>query len=77
MDAAGPSPAEAAVLNEALERRLVALADPELRQIALCGWKDTPTARSPTGSIVPRLDRAAAGADSQQMDLLRRRWLEG
>ena len=37
MDAAGPSPAEAALLNEALERRLDALADPELRQIAL--WR--------------------------------------
>jgi RNA polymerase sigma factor (sigma-70 family) len=37
MDAAGPSPAEAAVLNEALERRLEALADPDLRQIAL--WR--------------------------------------
>jgi RNA polymerase sigma factor (sigma-70 family) len=37
MDAAGPSPAEAAVLNEALERRLEALADPELRRIAL--WR--------------------------------------
>ena len=35
MDAAGPSPAEAAVLNEALERRLEALADPDLHQIAL------------------------------------------
>ena len=35
MDAAGPSPAEAALLNEALERRLEALADPELRQIAM------------------------------------------
>ncbi len=35
MDAAGPSPAEAAILNEALERRLEALADPELRRIAL------------------------------------------
>ena len=35
MDAAGPSPAEAAVLNEALERRLAALANPELREIAL------------------------------------------
>jgi RNA polymerase sigma factor (sigma-70 family) len=35
MDAAGPSPAEAAVLNKALARRLEALADPELRQIAL------------------------------------------
>jgi DNA-directed RNA polymerase specialized sigma24 family protein len=35
MDAAGPSPAEAAVLNESLERRLAALADPELRELAL------------------------------------------
>jgi RNA polymerase sigma factor (sigma-70 family) len=37
MDAAGPSPVEAAMLNEALERRLESLADPELRQIAL--WR--------------------------------------
>jgi RNA polymerase sigma factor (sigma-70 family) len=37
MDAAGPSPAEAAVLNEALERRLEALAEPGLRHIAL--WR--------------------------------------
>jgi DNA-directed RNA polymerase specialized sigma24 family protein len=37
MDAAGPSPAEASALNEALERRLAALADPELRQLAL--WR--------------------------------------
>jgi RNA polymerase sigma factor (sigma-70 family) len=35
MDASSPSPAEAAVLNEALERRLDALESPELRQIAL------------------------------------------
>jgi RNA polymerase sigma factor (sigma-70 family) len=37
MDASSPSPAEAAVLNEALECRLQALADSELRQIAL--WR--------------------------------------
>jgi RNA polymerase sigma factor (sigma-70 family) len=37
MDAAGPSPAEAALLNEALEWRLESLADSELRQIAL--WR--------------------------------------
>ncbi len=37
MDAAGPSPAEAAVLNEALERRLEALGDSDLQQIAL--WR--------------------------------------
>lgn len=35
MEAAGPTPAEAALLNEALERRLQRLADPELRLIAL------------------------------------------
>ncbi len=37
MEAADPSPVEAVVLNEALERRLHALADPELRKIAL--WR--------------------------------------
>jgi RNA polymerase sigma factor (sigma-70 family) len=35
MGAAVPTPAEAMVLNEALERRLDALGDPELRQISL------------------------------------------
>jgi RNA polymerase sigma factor (sigma-70 family) len=37
MDAAVPTPAEAMVLNEALERRLDALGDKELRQISL--WR--------------------------------------
>ncbi len=37
MDAAGPSPVEAVLLNEALERRLESLADSKLRQIAL--WR--------------------------------------
>lgn len=37
MDSSGPSPAEAALLNEALERRLELLDDDELRQIAL--WR--------------------------------------
>ena len=37
MEAADPSPLEAVVLNEALERRLQVLANPELRQIAL--WR--------------------------------------
>jgi RNA polymerase sigma factor (sigma-70 family) len=35
MDAGTPTPEEAAVLNEALERRLQALPEPELREIAL------------------------------------------
>jgi RNA polymerase sigma factor (sigma-70 family) len=37
MDAAEPTPAEAMALNEALERRLESLRDPELRQISL--WR--------------------------------------
>jgi RNA polymerase sigma factor (sigma-70 family) len=37
LEAAEPSPEEAAILSEALERRLEALADLELRQIAV--WK--------------------------------------
>ena len=35
IDSDGPTPAEAALLNEALERRLQMLNDPDLRQIAL------------------------------------------
>jgi RNA polymerase sigma factor (sigma-70 family) len=37
MDARAPTPEEAMVLNEALEQRLQALADPDLRQISL--WR--------------------------------------
>ena len=37
IDSDGPTPAEAALLNEALERRFDLLLDPGLRQIAL--WK--------------------------------------
>lgn len=37
MEATEPSPEEAAILNEGLERRLDALGDPDLRQIAL--WR--------------------------------------
>jgi RNA polymerase sigma factor (sigma-70 family) len=37
IDSDGPTPAEAALLNEALERRFQMLRDPDLRQIAL--WK--------------------------------------
>ena len=51
MEAADPSPAEAAVLNEALERRLQALADPELREIAL--WR---LEGYTNGEIAARLD---------------------
>jgi RNA polymerase sigma factor (sigma-70 family) len=51
MEAADPSPVEAVVLNEALERRLQALADPGLRQIAL--WR---LEGYTNGEIAGRLD---------------------
>jgi RNA polymerase sigma factor (sigma-70 family) len=51
MEAADPSPVEAVVLNEALERRLQSLADPELREIAL--WR---LEGYTNGEIAGRLD---------------------
>ena len=51
IEAADPSPLEAIVLNEALERRLQALADPELREIAL--WR---LEGYTNGEIAGRLD---------------------
>jgi DNA-directed RNA polymerase specialized sigma24 family protein len=51
IEAADPSPLEAAVLNEALERRLKALTNPELREIAL--WR---LEGHTNGEIAGRLD---------------------
>ena len=51
MEAADPSPVVAVVLNEALECRLQALADPELRKIAL--WR---LEGYSNGEIATRLD---------------------
>jgi DNA-directed RNA polymerase specialized sigma24 family protein len=51
MEVADPSPAVAAELNEALERRLQVLADPELRDIAL--WR---LQGETNGEIAGRLD---------------------
>jgi RNA polymerase sigma factor (sigma-70 family) len=69
MDAAGPSPAEAAVLNEALERRLAALADPELRQIAL--WRlEGYTNRE----IADRLDMTERSVE-RRTERIRNKWL--
>jgi DNA-directed RNA polymerase specialized sigma24 family protein len=68
MDAADPSPAEAALLNEALERRLEVLADPELRQIAL--WRlEGYTNRE----ISHRLDRTERSVE-RRMERIRRKW---
>ena len=68
MDAAGPSPAEAALLNEALERRLEVLANPELRQIAL--WRlEGYTNRE----IAHRLDCTERSVE-RRMERIRSKW---
>jgi RNA polymerase sigma factor (sigma-70 family) len=68
MDAAGPSPAEAAVLTEALERRLEALDDPELRQIAL--WRlEGYTNRE----VADRLDCTERSVE-RRLERIRSRW---
>ncbi|MGO9471189.1 MAG: hypothetical protein ACLQIB_44075 [Isosphaeraceae bacterium] len=49
MDASEPTPADAVVRNEAIEQRLQALPDPELREIALWkldGWTNQTERRS-------------------------------
>ena len=68
MDAAGPSPAEAALLNEALERRLEMLADARMRQIAL--WRlEGYTNRE----IAARLD-CTERAVERRMERIRSKW---
>jgi DNA-directed RNA polymerase specialized sigma24 family protein len=68
MDAAGPSPAEAAILNEALERRLESLADPELRQLAL--WRLEGYSNR---EIAGRLDRTERSVE-RRMERIRSKW---
>jgi DNA-directed RNA polymerase specialized sigma24 family protein len=68
MDAAGPSPAEAALLNEALERRLEVLDNPELRQIAL--WRLEGYTNQ---DIALRLDRTERSVE-RRMERIRSKW---
>jgi RNA polymerase sigma factor (sigma-70 family) len=68
MAAAGPSPAESALLNEALERRLAALESPGLRQIAL--WRlEGYTNRE----IADRLDCTERSVE-RRMERIRSKW---
>ena len=68
MDHSDPSPAEAALLNEALERRLAVLEDPELRQIAL--WRlEGYTNRE----IADRLDCTERSVE-RRMERIRSKW---
>ena len=69
--ASEPTPAEAAVLNEVLERRLLTLPEPELRQIALAkleGWTNREIAdrRGCTERTVER-----------KLERIRARWTAG
>jgi RNA polymerase sigma factor (sigma-70 family) len=68
MDSSGPSPAEAALLNEALERRLEALDDVQLTEIAL--WRlEGYTNRE----IADRLDCTERSVE-RRMERIRNRW---
>jgi RNA polymerase sigma factor (sigma-70 family) len=68
MDSSGPSPAEAALLNEALERRLELLDDDQLRQIAL--WRlEGYTNRE----IAERLDCTERSVE-RRMERVRSKW---
>jgi RNA polymerase sigma factor (sigma-70 family) len=69
MDAAGPSPAEAAILNEGLKRRLESLADPELRQIAL--WRLEGYSNSEIAARIDRTERAV----ERRMERIRSKWM--
>jgi DNA-directed RNA polymerase specialized sigma24 family protein len=69
--AAGPTPAEAAELTEALERRLQALDDPELRQIALRkleGW---------TNREIAAQDGRTERTVERKLERIRARWVAG
>ena len=68
MDTAGPTPAEALELNEALERKLEALDDPELRQVAMRKLEGFTNAEIATefGCVVRTIER--------KLERIRSRW---
>ena len=68
MDCSGPSPAEAALLNEALERRLEVLDDAQLREIAL--WR---LEGYTNGEIAARLDCTERSIE-RRMERIRSKW---
>jgi len=68
MDSSGPSPAEAALLNEALERRLEMLDDAQLREIAL--WR---LEGYTNGEIAARLDCTERSIE-RRLERIRSKW---
>jgi RNA polymerase sigma factor (sigma-70 family) len=69
MEATAPSPAEAAMLNEALECRLQALSDPELRQIAV--WKLEGWTNAEIGERLGYVERTV----ERKLGRIRSKWL--
>jgi RNA polymerase sigma factor (sigma-70 family) len=68
METGEPSPADAALLNEALQRRLDALVDPELRQIAL--WKLEGWTNAEVGDRLGYTERTV----ERKLSRIRREW---
>jgi RNA polymerase sigma factor (sigma-70 family) len=68
MEAADPTPAEAAVMNEALEERLEALADPVLRRVALLKLEGY------TNPEIAAELRITARTVERKLDRIRARW---
>jgi DNA-directed RNA polymerase specialized sigma24 family protein len=68
VEAAGPTPAEAAALNEALERRLRDLREPELRQVAIMSLEGY-TNREMAAAL-----RCSERSVERKLSLIRKRW---
>jgi RNA polymerase sigma factor (sigma-70 family) len=68
MDARAPSPAEAAVLNEALEQRLEMLRDVELREIAL--WRLEGYTNREIADRIKRTERSV----ERRVERIRQKW---
>ena len=68
LEAADPTPAEAAALNEALEQRLRALPEWDLRQVALMKLEGYTN-----GEIADRLECSERGVE-RKLNLIRKRW---
>jgi DNA-directed RNA polymerase specialized sigma24 family protein len=69
MGASTPSPAEAAVLNEALERRLELLRDAELRDIAI--WRLEGYTNREIADRIKRTERSV----ERRVERIRQKWL--
>jgi RNA polymerase sigma factor (sigma-70 family) len=68
LEAAEPTPAEAAILNEALERRLRSLPEPDLRQVAL--WK----LEGYTNHEIAEALKCSQRSVERKLNLIRKRW---